>query len=113
VIYVIECVSDGSKEKYLESTKFSLFETDVGFKLPKLCLPFGSRSGCAVINGFIYVLNKDDGEIDRYDLISNLWKKCISLDGGFYFTSNAKVFTRNGSRFLLREMVAYLKMQNE
>jgi len=73
VIYVIEYVSKESKEKSLESEEFFLFETDVSFKLPKLCLPYDSS--CAVINGFIYVLNKSSGGIDRYDPISNLWKK--------------------------------------
>merc|ERR1719259_1052731 len=67
VIYVIEYVSKESKEKSLESEEFFLFETEVSYRLPKLCLPFGSRSSCAVINGFIYVLNKDDGGMDRLE----------------------------------------------
>jgi len=75
-IYVINCVPVESDEKYLESTQLNLFETEVGFELPKLCLPYRSR--CAVINGFIYVLNKGDGGMDRYDPISNQWKKCKS-----------------------------------
>ena len=64
VIYVINCVPVESDEKYLESTQLNLFETEVGFELPKLCLPYRSR--CAVINGFIYVLTLDGG-IDRLE----------------------------------------------
>ena len=64
VIYVIKCASDKSDEKSLESAKISFFETNVSFKLPKLCLPYDSS--CAVINGFIYVLTLDGG-IDRLE----------------------------------------------
>ena len=67
VIYVIEYVSKKSKEKSLESEEFFLFETEVSFRLPKLCLPFSPISSCAVINGFIYVLNKVDGGMDRLE----------------------------------------------
>jgi len=95
VIYVIKCVPVGSDETSVESAKFFLFKTKVGFRLPKLCLPYCllKNPRCAVINGFIYVLTFD-GDIDRYDPISNQWKKCKRLD----------------KRFYLPEMVA---MQNE
>jgi len=78
VIYVIYCSHHKSVKKSLESEEFCLFNTEVGFRLPKLFLP--SRSRCAVINGFIYVLNKHDGDMDRYDPISNQLKKCKRLD---------------------------------
>jgi len=82
VIYVIKFEYGVELKKSLESTEFSLSETDVRFKLPRLCIPYDFR--CAVINGFIYVLNKFDCDIDRYDPISNQWKKCKSLDRIFF-----------------------------
>ena len=67
VVYIIEGVLDDADEKSLQSAEFRLFETDVCFKLPKLCLPFNSTS--VVANGFIYVL-KYDGDIDRLETCS-------------------------------------------
>ena len=69
VIYVIECLYERSYEKLLKSAEFYLFETDVRFKLPKLNLPDVSpcASRCAVMNGFIYVLNAFNGDMDRLE----------------------------------------------
>ena len=65
VIYVTTYSSDGSDEKSLQSVEFCLSETDVSFTLPKLCIP--RRSRCAVINGFIYVLDPYYGDMDRLE----------------------------------------------
>ena len=65
VIYVTDYISDGSDRKSLKSAKFCLSETDVSFRLPKLCIPCLSR--CAVINGFIYVLDAYNGDMDRLE----------------------------------------------
>ena len=65
VIYVTEYVADKSVQKSLQSAKFCLSETDVSFRLPKLCIP--RRSRCAVINGFIYVLDAYNGDMDRLE----------------------------------------------
>jgi len=78
VIYVTDYIYNKPEEKSLKSAKFYLSETDVSFRLPKLCIP--RRSRCAVINGFIYVLDVYNGGMDRYDPISNEWKKCEGLD---------------------------------
>ena len=64
VIYIIKCPLNTSYERSLESEWFFLSETDVRFKLPRLCIPYGFR--CAVINGFIYVVTLD-GDIDRLE----------------------------------------------
>ena len=71
MIYVIDCVWERSYEKLLKSAEFYLFKTDVSFKIPKLILPdvlpqFQS-SRCAVINGFIYVLNPFNGDMKRLE----------------------------------------------
>jgi len=87
VIYTIQCVHERFCENLLESAEFYLFEKNVSFKIPKLVqkliAPFDrprlQSSRCAVINGFIYVLNPFNGDMNRYNPISNEWKKCKSL----------------------------------
>ena len=65
VIYVIYCDPYGSDEISLESAELCFLKTGVSFRLPKLCLPADSR--CAVINGFIYVLNPFNGDMNRLE----------------------------------------------
>ena len=65
VIYITDCVSDKSDEKSLKSVEFYLSETNVSFRLPRLCIPYDSR--CAVINGFIYVLDSYHGDMNRLE----------------------------------------------
>ena len=65
VIYVTNYISDGSDRKSLKSVKFCLSETDVTFRLPKLCIL--DDSTCAVINGFIYVLDVCWGDMNRLE----------------------------------------------
>ena len=69
VIYVIDCVWERSYEKLLKSAEFYLFKTDVSFKIPKLILPdvLPADSRCAVMNGFIYVLNAFNGDMKRLE----------------------------------------------
>ena len=63
VIYIIDG-SGRSYHKSLKSVEFSLSETDVWFKVPKLCLRGISRS--VVCNGFIYTL-WDNGDMERLE----------------------------------------------
>ena len=63
VIYVVSEL-DRSADKSLKSVEFRLFETNVCFKLPKLCL--SNPSSSVVINGFIYML-KTNGGMERLE----------------------------------------------
>ena len=65
VIYVTDSVHNKSVEESLKSVKFYLSETDDSFTLPRLCIPYDSR--CAVINGFIYVLDPYHGDMNRLE----------------------------------------------